>query len=44
MDKLIYFRRLKKATARVRDVLLGKGVSADKLCFGGEGAPPTKRP
>ena len=43
-DKSIYFRRLKKATVMVRDVLLSKGVSADKLCFGGEGIPPSKKP
>ena len=44
MDKSIYFSRLKKATVKVRDVLLSKGVSADKLCFGGEGVPPSKKP
>ena len=32
-----YFQRLKLASVKVTEVLTSKGVSADKLCFGGGG-------
>jgi AccI restriction endonuclease len=39
-----YFLRLKQAANRVTEVLSAKGVAADRLCFGGEGPLPTKKP
>lgn len=39
-----YFDRLKQAAARVTEVLSAKGVATDRLCFGGEGPPLTKKP
>lgn len=39
-----YFERLKQAANRVTEVLSAKGVAADRLYFGGEGPPLTKKP
>ena len=39
-----YFDGLKDAAARVAAVLSEKGVAADRLCFGGEGIAPSKKP
>lgn len=39
-----YFERLRLAAVNVAEVLAGKGVSADRLCFGGEGVPLSKKP
>ena len=39
-----YFQRLKLASVKVTEVLISKGVSADKLCFGGGGKIPAKKP
>jgi hypothetical protein len=39
-----YFESLKLAAANVAEVLIDKGVSADRLRFGGEGAPLSQKP
>ncbi len=39
-----YFERLRIAAAEVAGVLEGKGVAAARLCFGGEGTLPEKKP
>ncbi len=39
-----YFERIEKATLRVTEVLLAKGVDASRLSFGGIGEIPVKRP
>ena len=44
MQSVDYFGRLKSATVRVAEVLSRKGVASDRLCFGGEGALPSKKP
>lgn len=44
ISKSDYFERLKLASVKVTEVLTSKGVSADKLCFGGEGKIPVKKP
>lgn len=38
-----YFQRLKVASIKVTEVLTSKGVTADKLCFGGEGKIRVKK-
>lgn len=38
------FSKLKQAANRVSQVLSAKGVAADRVCFGGEGSPLTKKP
>lgn len=39
-----YFEKLKASTDQVVEVLSAKGIAASKLCFGGEGAIPTRKP
>lgn len=39
-----YFRRLQGTLAGVTRNLTAKGIDADRLAFGGEGARPTRRP
>lgn len=39
-----YFDSLRLAAAKVAEVLAGKGVAVDRLCFGGEGVALTQKP
>ena len=39
-----YFEKLKASTVQVVAVLSKKGVAASKLCFGGEGDMPSRKP
>lgn len=44
MEGTDYFESLKLAAAKVTEVLTGKGVAADRLCFGSEGVPLSQKP
>lgn len=44
MARTDYFESLKLAAVKVAEVLAGKGVAADRLCFGGEGNSLSQKP